>query len=268
MNNNNKKKSKNSSTHQLINPSTILEVKNLTVYYDTVLALDNISINVKEGEIVAMIGPNGAGKSTALKAICGLVNPQSGDILFCGEKINGKQPYELVKKGLCLVPEGRRIFSSMTVLENLEMGAYILVNEFMGLKVKSSLVEERIEKVFELFPILKERQKQRAGTLSSGEQQMLAIGRALMLKPKLLMLDEPSLGLSPKYVEIVFEKIKEINKEGTTILLVEQNVRIALEYADRGYVFEIGKIALEDKAKNLLENDKVKEIFLGEGNEL
>jgi branched-chain amino acid transport system ATP-binding protein len=162
------------------------------------------------------------------------------------------------------VPEGRKVFYSMTVLENLEMGAYTLGNGFMSFWGKNPLIEERIERVFELFPILKERRKQRAGTLSSGEQQMLAIGRALMLKPKLLLLDEPSLGLSPNYVEIIFDKIKEINREGVTILLVEQNVRVALEYADRGYVFEIGRIAFEDKADNLLENDIIKKTFLGE----
>jgi branched-chain amino acid transport system ATP-binding protein len=234
----------------------LLEVRNLTVYYDTVLALEDISLSIKEGEIVAMIGPNGAGKSTALKAICGLVKPKSGEILFRGESINGNQPYQLVKKGLCLVPEGRRVFASMSVLENLEMGAYTRSNR--------KELQEYIDKVFNLFPVLKERQKQRAGTLSSGEQQMLAIGRALMLRPKLLLLDEPSIGLSPNYVDTVFEKIKEINKEGTTILLVEQNARMAFEYADRGYVFEIGKIAFEDKAKNLLENDKVRKSFLGE----
>mgnify|MGYP000327143398 FL=1 len=233
----------------------ILQVKNLTVCYDTVLALDDISLTINEGEIVAMIGPNGAGKSTALKAICGLVKPKSGEILFQGENINGNQPYQLVEKGLCLVPEGRRVFTSMTVLENLEMGAYT--------RNDKKAIQKDIDRVFSLFPVLKERQKQRAGTLSSGEQQMLAIGRALMLKPRLLLLDEPSLGLSPNYVDTVFEKIKEINKDGTTILLVEQNARMALEYADRGYVFEIGKIALEDKAKNLLENDEVKRSFLG-----
>ena len=242
----------------------LLQVKNLTVYYESVLALDNVSISVNEGEIVALIGPNGAGKSTTLKAICGLLVPQSGEILFEGERINGKQPYQLVEKGLCLVPEGRKVFYSMTVLENLEMGAYTLGNGFMSFWGKNPLIEERIERVFELFPILKERRKQRAGTLSSGEQQMLAIGRALMLKPKLLLLDEPSLGLSPNYVEIIFDKIKEINKEGVTILLVEQNVRVALEYADRGYVFEIGRIAFEDKADNLLENNIIKKTFLGE----
>jgi branched-chain amino acid transport system ATP-binding protein len=236
----------------------LLEVRNLTVYYDTVLALDDISFNINEGEIVAMIGPNGAGKSTALKAICGLVKPKSGEILFGGENINGKQPYQLVEKGICLVPEGRRVFTSMTVLENLEMGGYTVVSS------QSSVIRERIERIFELFPVLKEKRKQRAGTLSGGEQQMLAIGRALMLKPKLLLLDEPSLGLSPNYVDIVFEKIKEINKDGVTILLVEQNARMALECADRGYVFEIGKLAFEDKAKNLLENDRIRKTFLGE----
>jgi len=236
-------------------PKTLLQVQNITVYYDTVLALNNISLTVSEGEIVAMLGPNGAGKSTALKAICGLVKSKSGEILFQGEKINGKQPYQLVKKGLCLVPEGRRVFTSMTVLENLEMGAYT--------RNDKKAIKDDIDKVFSLLPVLKERRKQRAGTLSSGEQQMIAIGRALMLKPKLLLLDEPSLGLSPNYVNTVFEKIKEINKDGTTILLVEQNARMALEYADRGYVFEIGKIAFEDKAKNLLENDNVRRLFLG-----
>jgi len=234
----------------------LLEVRKLTVYYDTVLALDNISLMVSEGEIVAMIGPNGAGKSTALKAICGLQSPRSGDVLFQGENINGKQPYELVEKGLCLVPEGRRVFASMTVLENLEMGAFV--------RNDKKAVPKDIDKVFSLFPVLMKRQKQKAGTLSSGEQQMLAIGRALVLKPKLLLLDEPSLGLSPNYVDTVFEKIKEINKNGTAILIVEQNARMALEYADRGYVFEIGKIAFQDKAKNLLKNDDVRKSFLGE----
>lgn len=233
----------------------LLEVRNLIVFYDTVLALDDVSLNISEGEIVTMIGPNGAGKSTALKAICGLVKPKSGEVLFQRENINGKRPYQLVEKGLCLVPEGRRVFASMSVLENLEMGSYTRSNK--------KTLQEYIDKVFSIFPLLKERQRQRAGTLSSGEQQMLAIGRALMLKPKLLLLDEPSLGLSPNYVNTVFEKIKEINKDGTTILLVEQNARMALEYADRGYVFEIGKIAFEDKAKNLLENDKVRKSFLG-----
>ena len=246
-----------------------LEVKNLTVYYNTVLALDNIALTLSDGEIVAMIGPNGAGKSTALKAICGLLKSQSGEVLFRGENINGKQPYQLVQKGLCLVPEGRRLFTSMTVTENLEMGAYTVSSgQFSVLRRRKRQpktdIRHLLDMVFKLFPVLKERRKQRAGTLSSGEQQMVAIGRALMLKPKLLLLDEPSLGLSPNYVDTVFEKIREINKNGTTILLVEQNARMALEYADRGYVFEIGKIAFEDKAKNLLENDDVRKSFLGE----
>lgn len=234
----------------------LLEVKDLTVHYNNVKALDNISLKVREGEIVAMIGPNGAGKSTALKAISGLVKQTSGEIIFQGQTIKNLPNYELVKKGITLVPEGRRVFTSMTVLENLEMGAYI--------RNDKRLIKEDIQQVFDLFPVLKKRQKQIAGTLSSGEQQMLAMGRALMLKPKLLLLDEPSLGLSPNYVEVVFEKIREINQNGTTVLLVEQNARMALDFAYRGYVFKIGKIFLEDKAENLLKNKEIKKSFLGE----
>lgn len=233
----------------------LLDVKDITVYYDAVLALDGISLNVNDGEIVAMIGSNGAGKSTALKAICGLLKPKSGEIIFQDENINGMQPFQLVEKKLCMVPEGRRLFTSMTVLENLEMGGYTRKNK--------KEVKEDIDKICELFPILKERRRQAAGTMSNGEQQMLAIGRSLMLRPKLLLLDEPSLGLSPNYVDIVFDKIKEINNDGTTILVVEQNARIALEYADRGYVFDLGKVAFNDSAKKLLENDEVKKTFLG-----
>jgi len=232
-----------------------LEVKHLTVYYDAVLALNNISLQVKEGQIVALIGPNGAGKSTTLKAICGLLTPHAGEILFQGENVNNLQPYQLVSKGLCLVPEGRRVFTTMTVLENLEMGAYIR-------KDKTKTVKE-LEKVFHLFPRLKERQKQKAGTLSSGEQQMLAIGRALMLKPKLLLLDEPSIGLSPNFIEDVFKKLKEINDSGTTILLVEQNARIALDYADRAYVFDIGKIILDGPTELLIKDDRIQKTYLG-----
>jgi len=234
----------------------LLDVKNLTVYYGSVLALDSVSFSVGKGEIVAMIGPNGAGKSTALKAVCCLVGIKEGEVLFKGENIGGIQPYQLVEKGLSLVPEGRRVFYSMTVLENLEMGAYTRKNQ--------KIIREEIDKVFGLFPKLKERRSQRAGTLSSGEQQMLAIGRALMLEPRLLLLDEPSLGLSPNYVNTVFEKIKAINQDGVTILLVEQNARMALEYADRNYVFEIGRIAFEDEAENLLKDDKVSQSFLGD----
>ena len=226
----------------------ILEVKNLTVYYGTVRALEDVSFYVDEGEIVVLLGPNGAGKSTALKAICGFVPIKTGEIHFFNERINGLSPDRLVKKGLCLVPEGRRIFTSMTVEENLEMGGFTI-----GKKDKESL-KERMEKVFSLFPILKERKKQKAGTLSTGEQQMLAIGRALMLRPRLLSLDEPSLGLSPNYVDLVFEKLAEINKEGTAILVVEQNPLKALEICHRGYIFGIGKIIAEGERDTLLKN--------------
>ena len=234
----------------------LLEVRDLTVHYGAVKALDNISLDVKEGEIVAMIGPNGAGKSTALNAISGLIKSTSGVIDFQGQSIKNLPNYDLVKKGVTLVPERRRVFTSMSVLENLEMGAYIRNDKI--------LITEDIKEVFKLFPSLKERQSQRAGTLSGGEQQMLAMGRALMLNPKLLLLDEPSLGLSPNYIDAVFERISEINKHGTTILMVEQNARMALEFADRGYVFKIGKIFLEDKAENLLKNEEIKKAFLGE----
>lgn len=232
----------------------LLEAKDLTVYYGAVKALGGASFRVHEGEIVAMIGPNGAGKSTALKAVCGLVKIRTGEILFQGEKINGLRPDELVRKGLSIVPEGRRLFSTMTVLENLEMGAFTR---------DGGSIPQDLEKVFDLFPHLKERLRQRAATLSSGEQQMLALGRALMLKPRLLLADEPSLGLSPNYVDLIFEKLTEINKGGTSVLLVEQNAQMALEIAHRGYVFKIGEIVLEDEGKALLENDEVKKAFLG-----
>jgi len=226
----------------------ILEVKNLTVYYGSVRALEDVSFYVDEGEIVVLLGPNGAGKSTALKAICGLAPIKTGEIHFLNEIINGLSPDRLVKRGLCLVPEGRRIFTSMTVEENLEMGGFTI-----GKKNKEAL-KERMENVFSLFPDLKERKKQKAGTLSTGEQQMLAIGRALMLRPRLLLLDEPSLGLSPNYVDFVFEKLAEINKEGTAILVVEQNPLKALEICHRGYIFGIGKIIAEEGRDNLLKN--------------
>lgn len=236
----------------------LLEVKDLTVYYGTVLALDSVSFHVDEGEIVAIIGPNGAGKSTALKALCGLIQlsgSNSGKILFEGHDIGNLQPYRLVKKGMCLVPEGRRVFSTMSIVENLQMGAYILDGR--------SKIERALERVFDLFPKLKDRQHQRAGTLSSGEQQMLAIGRALVLQPKLLLVDEPSLGLAPNYVQLVLEKLKEINKNGTSVLLVEQNARIALQHSDRGYVFGLGKITIKGSSNDLLENENVRKLFLG-----
>lgn len=236
----------------------LLDVKDLTVYYGNVLALDKVSFHIDKGEIVAIIGPNGAGKSTALKAIAGLIQldgRSAGQITFDGQNIGNLQPYQLVPKGICLVPEGRRVFRTMTVLENLQMGAYT-INE-------REKVKESLDNVFRLFPRLKERQRQRAGTLSSGEQQMLAIGRALMLEPKLLLVDEPSLGLSPNYVQTAFEKLIEINKDGTAILLVEQNAREALKNSQRAYVFEIQKIEMTGRSAGLIQNEKVIRLFLG-----
>lgn len=238
----------------------LLEVKDLTVYYGAVKALEDVSFEVEEGEIVAMIGPNGAGKSTALKAVSGVLGAtgghvEAGEILFEEKSIKGYRTDELVRKGLSLVPEGRRVFPTMTVWENLEMGAFTRSD-----KVST---REDIDRVLALFPQLKARAKQKAGTLSSGEQQMLAMGRALMLKPKLLLADEPSLGLSPNYVDLIFDKLTEINKNGTSILLVEQNAAVALEAAHRGYVFSIGKIVLENTCSTLVRNEEVKRAFLG-----
>jgi len=238
----------------------LLEVKNLTARYGAVTALKEISFDVNEGEIVAMIGPNGAGKSTALKAVSGVLEAtdgtiENGEILFEGESIKGLRTDELVAKGICLVPEGRRVFPTMTILENLQMGAYK--------RKDKTAVSQDIHMVLTLFPQLKERVKQKAGTLSTGEQQMLAIGRALMLKPKLLLADEPSLGLSPNFVELVFDKLVEINRKGTTILLVEQNASEALKIAHQAYVFSIGEIVLKDTGEDLLCNEEVKKAFLG-----
>jgi branched-chain amino acid transport system ATP-binding protein len=235
----------------------ILEAANLSVNYGTIRALENASFFVNEGEIVAMIGPNGAGKSTALKAVCGLVPAKEGTIRFQGKDIRGLTPDQLVKKGLSLVPEDRHVFPTMTVLENLEMGAFTIPGK------EKALISGRLDRVFEIFPILKERKKQKAGTLSTGEQQMLAIGRALILEPKLLMLDEPSLGLSPNYLEIVFAKLQEINRAGTSILLVEQNAAKALEICHRAYVFDIGRIALEGSRDALLKDDRINKILVG-----
>ncbi|MFZ3089205.1 MAG: ABC transporter ATP-binding protein [Nitrospirota bacterium] len=232
----------------------MLEAKNISVYYGSVKAIENVSFKVNAGEIVAMIGPNGAGKSTALKAVFGMVNIQSGEILFNGESIKDLRPDEHVSRGISLVPEGRRLFPSMTVIENLEMGAFLR---------KDNNGKADIENILELLPALKDKRKQKAGVLSTGEEQMLAMGRALMQKPKLLLADEPSLGLSPSYVDMIFERLIEINKSGTSILFVEQNARMALEIAHRGYVFKIGQIFLEDTGKNLLENEEVEKAFLG-----
>ncbi|MDO8136814.1 MAG: ABC transporter ATP-binding protein [Candidatus Brocadiales bacterium] len=232
----------------------LLEVRNLSVYYGPLRALNDISFHVGEGELVCMIGPNGAGKSTALKAVAGLVRPRSGEILYRGDNIKGLHPETLVRLGMAIVPEGRRVFHTMTVLENLEMGAY---------SRRDGHSKREIEEVLELFPSLKDRRRQKAGTLSTGEQQMLAFGRALMSKPKLLLADEPSVGLSPYYINIVSEKLKEINKRGTGILLVEQNARMALEVSHRGYIFKIGEIMMEGSGKGLLENAEIRRVFLG-----
>ncbi len=231
-----------------------LEARNISVYYGAVKALEDVSFHVNSEEIVALIGPNGAGKSTALKAVFGLVGIQTGYLTFNGESIKELRPDEHVSKGISMIPEGRRLFPSMTVIENLEMGAFTQ---------KYNNTKAEIEKILDLFPALKDRRKQRAAVLSTGEQQLLAMGRALMQKLKLLLADEPSLGLSPSYVDTIFEKLVEINKLGTSVLLVEQNARMALEIAHRGYVFKIGGILMEDTGKNLLESDDVKRVFLG-----
>jgi len=224
----------------------LLDAKNISVFYGAVKAIANVSFNVNSGEIVAMIGPNGAGKSTALKAVFGMVAIGSGEILFNGESIKDLRPDEHVSRGISLVPEGRRLFPSMTVIENLEMGAFLR---------EGNNGKADIESMLELFPALKNKTRQKAGGL--------AMGRALMQKPKLLLADEPSLGLSPSYVDTIFEKLIEINKTGTSVLLVEQNARMAIEIAHRGYVFKIGNIFMEDTGKNLLASEEIKRAFLG-----
>ncbi len=232
----------------------LLDAKGISVYYGHVKAVEDISFNVGQGEIVAMIGPNGAGKSTALKAVFGMVDIHSGDIFFDGKSVIKLRPDEHVQKGISLLPEGRRLFPSMTVIENLEMGAFFR---------KDGDIKDEVEKILDLFPALKERSRKKAGVLSTGEQQMLAMGRALMQKPRLLLADEPSIGLSPSYVDRIFEKLVEINKSGTSVLLVEQNAHMALEIANRGYVFKMGNIVLENTCDNLLGNKEVKNTFLG-----
>jgi branched-chain amino acid transport system ATP-binding protein len=234
----------------------MLEIKNLEVSYGAISALHGISLSVPAGSIVTLIGSNGAGKTTTLKAVSGLLKPVSGEIIYDGKNIAGLPPHEIVKRGLSHVPEGRMIFSNLTVLENLEMGAYLVRDK--------KTVRRGLESVFAAFPRLLERQKQVAGTLSGGEQQMLAIGRALMARPKFLMLDEPSLGLAPLLVKTIFEKIVEINRErGLTILLVEQNANRALEISRFGYVLETGKITLSGDSASLRQNPQVRSAYLG-----
>ena len=234
--------------------STVLKVENLHVYYGSIHAIKGVSFEVGEGEIVTLIGANGAGKSTTLNTVGGLLKPREGSIEFEGKSILGVAPHKVVNEGMALCPEGRRVFAQLSVKENLEMGAYTR---------PASEIPETLEMVYEHFPRLKERQSQMAGTLSGGEQQMLAMGRALMSKPKLMMLDEPSMGLAPILVDQIFEIIEALNKAGTTILLVEQNAQMALSIADRAYVLETGRIVNTGTGKDLLNDDSVKKAYLG-----
>jgi len=234
----------------------MLKVSNIDTYYGNIQALKNVSIEIEEGEIVTLIGANGAGKSTTLMSLSGVVQPRSGEILFQNQSIVGRSADEIVRMGIIQVPEGRRIFPTMTVVENLEMGAYLRTN--------ASIIRQDLDMVMDLFPILAQRRGQLGGTLSGGEQQMLAISRALMARPRLLLLDEPSLGLAPLIIKQIFDIIRKINHENnTTIFLVEQNANQALKLAHRGYVMENGVITLSDTAANLLDNEEVRKAYLG-----
>jgi branched-chain amino acid transport system ATP-binding protein len=235
---------------------TILKLEDVHTYYGSIHALKGVSLEVRDGEIVTLIGANGAGKSTTLRSINGLNRPRRGTIEFQGRDVTTTSPHELVKRGISQSPEGRRLFPRMTVLENLEMGSFQ--------RSDRGGIREDLDRVFHLFPRLAERKTQKAGTLSGGEQQMCAIGRALMAHPNLLLLDEPSMGLAPIFVERIFETIVEVNQQGTPILLVEQNALMALDVADRGYVLETGAIALADDAKKLRQNEQVRKTYLGE----
>jgi len=234
----------------------ILEVENVHTYYGHIHALKGVSVNVDKGEIVTLIGANGAGKSTTLKTISGLLKPRQGRIELEGEDLTRYRPHEIVAKGVVQVPEGRRVFGRLTVVENLEMGAFALNDPRQ--------IQSNLEKVLKLFPRLDERRKQLAGTLSGGEQQMLATGRALMASPRVLLLDEPSMGLAPVLVDSIFDTIRQLHAAGTTILLVEQNARIALQVATRGYVLQTGVVVLNDTAENLRRNEMVRKAYLGE----
>ena len=234
----------------------MLEVENVHAYYGKIHALKDISLNVDKGEIVTLIGANGAGKSTTLKTISGLLRPRQGSVRLEGEDLTTLLPHHIVTKGVIQVPEGRRIFGQLTVKENLDMGAFTCRD--------SQLIKTNLDKVFNLFPRLKERRRQVAGTLSGGEQQMLAMGRALMATPQLLLLDEPSMGLAPVLVDSIFDTIRQLHADGTTILLVEQNARMALQVASRGYVIQTGEVVLSDTAENLQKNEMVRKAYMGE----
>jgi len=234
----------------------LLELENIKTYYGNIRALKGISIEVDEGEIVCLIGANGAGKSTTLMTISGVLTPVDGDVLYQGQSIAGIRPDNIVKMGICQVPEGRMIFPILTVAENLDLGAY--------LRTDPEGIKEDLDRVFSLFPVLRDRQKQHGGTLSGGEQQMLAIARALMGQPKLMLLDEPSLGLAPILVDTIFNTIRRISEQGTTILLVEQNAQVALQLSNRGYVLETGEITLADTSEELLNNEEVRKAYLGD----
>jgi branched-chain amino acid transport system ATP-binding protein len=236
----------------------LLRIRNLQTYYGRIRVLDNVSLSVKPGEVVTLIGANGAGKSTILNCISRLIPCREGEIFFQGQKINGQAPEAVVRLGICQVPEGRQIFQPLTVLENLELGAYLRYG-----KRNRGSIQQDMDMVFSLFPVLAERLQQVSGTLSGGEQQMLAIGRALMSRPKLLLLDEPSMGLAPRVVADIFHTVVKLRQEGLTILIVEQNARAVLRIADRGYVLETGKIILQGTAPELLEDHDVKRAYLG-----
>jgi branched-chain amino acid transport system ATP-binding protein len=235
-------------------PEPLLSVRGLHVSYGTIPAIHGIDLDVEEGEIVTLIGANGAGKTTTLRTISGLLRPRQGEILYRGRRVGGRKPHTIAAMGISHVPEGRGIFANLTVRENLELGAYLR---------KGAVKKGEWDRVFALFPVLEDRIRQNAGTLSGGEQQMLAISRALMARPALLLLDEPSLGLAPQLVRKIFEVIRTINAEGTTILLVEQNAHMALVTSNRGYVMETGRIVLADTAAHLLASDRVKKAYLG-----
>lgn len=233
----------------------MLKIDNIDVYYGAIHALKGISLEVNEGEIVTLIGANGAGKSTTLRTISGLLKPKAGSITFLGQNIAGVRAHEIVKKGISQVPEGRRVFAEMTVMENLDLGAFV--------RKDKAGIQQDLKHVFELFPRLEERKNQSAGTLSGGEQQMLAMGRALMSRPKLLLLDDPSMGLAPLLIKEIFNIIVDINKSGTTVLLVEQNANMALSIANRAYVLETGRITLSGKAQDLAASEDVRKAYLG-----